>query len=492
MTQSLEVDNSPKTYELSFIAQLMINEEYAKKVIPFFSEHLDYFEDKYLQLIVKKIIEYYKKNDHPPSKELLILNFNGLGDEAVTQARTVLGPLTDRVEPDVDALLDLTEKWCHGVGIDKVFKSIYIENAATNKEIPIEEINRQITEVNNISFRKDKSVWAKAKSSTEFLDEKFSLLEPIIENILFPGMVTMFSSPKNIGKTHVAHSIAIALATGGTFLGKKVEKKRILILDRDNVELSILQERLKNWELEKAGDNLKILDRREAPDLKDIKAWKDFPIDDYDVLIIDSVGSSTEGVDSQSAKEITQIIATLLDLSVRGLCILLLCNTVKTGKSFKGRGEWVDRLGAFYEVRDATGWKPKSSSWWQDLPSDGAEDWADTVTRRSGKPDIRLAFIINKFRGGTWPKPICLEIKLSSKPYSIVDVTSLLSHDNQIENQIEQAKKISDNAPRLAQLSIEKEEESPVIECIKESKPPLSAITNEPVVYKIKPYKSWL
>jgi len=51
---------------------------------------------------------------------------------------------------------------------------------------------------------------------------------------------------------------------------------------------------LRGWGASEAV-NLKVLTREAAPDLKDKKAWEDFPVKDFDVLIIDSVGSFTRG-----------------------------------------------------------------------------------------------------------------------------------------------------------------------------------------------------
>jgi len=44
------------------------------------------------------------------------------------------------------------------------------------------------------------------------------------------------------------------------------------------------------------------LTRRNAPDLKNKEVRATFPVEDYDVLIVDSVGASTEGVTEKERK----------------------------------------------------------------------------------------------------------------------------------------------------------------------------------------------
>jgi AAA domain len=223
--------------------------------------------------------------------------------------------------------------------------------------------------------------WRYAQDAPSFLAAQEKEFEGFAHELLAPGAVTLLSAPRGIGKTHISHALAVALATGGEFRGERVAPMRVLLLDRDNPG-GVVKQRLRAWGATKAL-NLRVLTRQNAPDLKDKTAWDGFPIGDYDVLIIDSVGSATEGITEKEGKLTTEVLATLLNLARKGLAILLLQNTTKDGSNIKGRGEWADRADILYELRDATNFTPSGQEdWWQELPPAGEATWAKRATRR--------------------------------------------------------------------------------------------------------------
>ena len=194
--------------------------------------------------------------------------------------------------------------------------------------------------------------WTLAKSAPDLLAEEEKEFAGLAKDILAPGAVTLIAAPRGLGKTQTSHALAVALATGGRFRDEQVKAVRVLLLDRDNPD-SLVKKRLRSWGASQAHD-LHVLTRQNAPDLKNKEAWTAFPVEDYDVLIIDSIGSSTEGVTEKEGKQTTEILATILDLARKGLAILLLTNCTKDALSVKGRGEWSDRADIIYECRDAT------------------------------------------------------------------------------------------------------------------------------------------
>jgi hypothetical protein len=268
--------------------------------------------------------------------------------------------------------------------------------------------------------------WSHIKSAPVLLAEPDTPFEGLAKDLLAPGAITIVSAPKGLGKTQVALNLAVALATGGIFRGEPVQPVRVLLLDRDNPE-AVLKQRVRNWGAIVA-DNLDVLTRQHAPDLKDREAWSQFPLASYAVLIIDAVGSFTEGITEKEGKLTTEVLATLLDMARRGIAILLLMNVTKDGLTFKGREEWVDRVDIHYEVRDATGFSPSGKpDWWLELPPAGEAAWADRAARRRGKVTFRLAFIPNKFRLGMEPDPFCLELHLPPEGlWTLADVTETL------------------------------------------------------------------
>src|SRR5262249_8327827 len=81
----------------------------------------------------------------------------------------------------------------------------------------------------------------------------------------------------------------VVMARGGVFGGEAMKPVKVLLVDRDNPE-PIIKERLRAWGAEHAP-NLRVLTRADAPSLTDRDTWASFPVEDYDVLIIDAVGS---------------------------------------------------------------------------------------------------------------------------------------------------------------------------------------------------------
>ncbi len=279
-------------------------------------------------------------------------------------------------------------------------------------------------EQGTIDSRGRTSPWRFIESAPQYLAREEKEFRGLTKDLLAPGAITLFAAPRGLGKTQTAHALGNALAMGGVFRDEHLQSARLLIVDLYNPD-AIIKKRLRAWGAAHAP-NLHVLTRQHAPDLKDKAAWAAFPVENYDVVIIDSVGASTEGVTEKEGKQTTEILATVLDLARKGIAILLLSNTIKDGTNLKGRGEWADRADIIYEIRDATGFLPSGKKpWWQELPEAGEASWADRAARRKGQTDFRLAFVCSKFRLGVEPEPFCIELHLpENETWSLCDVTA--------------------------------------------------------------------
>ncbi len=199
------------------------------------------------------------------------------------------------------------------------------------------------------------------------------------------GSITELFSPRGIGKTLVAHAFGVRLAEDG---------KSVLLLDRDNSNREI-RRRLRGWGAERAA-TLGVMTRDSVPPLTNAAAWKIFPFLDYDLVIIDSIDATTEGVGEKDSSKPSRAIAPILDIAHRadGPAILVLGNTVKSAKHGRGSGIVEDRADIVYEVRDATDLKPSGTKdWWHELPPAGAEDWGTRASRRKTRDRFKLAFL---------------------------------------------------------------------------------------------------
>jgi hypothetical protein len=157
-----------------------------------------------------------------------------------------------------------------------------------------------------------------------------------------------------------------------------------------------------------------------------------FPFDQYDIIILDSIDSFTEGCGEKDSSRISLALAPLLDVVRRpnGPAVLMLGNVLKDGRAGRGSGVVEDRADIVFEVRDATGFHPSGKKpWWEELPPAGRGDWAAATTRRRGKDKparIRVAFINSKFRVGEEPDPSVLEVDFAGDPWTVEDVTTTM------------------------------------------------------------------
>src|SRR5262249_2473515 len=68
---------------------------------------------------------------------------------------------------------------------------------------------------NGVNQVNDDNPWGQAKSASEFVNEGETEVEYIARNLLVRSGVTVWASPRGLGKTHVALALARAVAVGG-------------------------------------------------------------------------------------------------------------------------------------------------------------------------------------------------------------------------------------------------------------------------------------
>lgn len=274
--------------------------------------------------------------------------------------------------------------------------------------------------------------WSRAVTAEKLLGQNDDEVDWLVEGIAAPRSVTGIASPRGLGKSHFGLALAIAAATGSDFMGKTLTKSRVLLLDRDNSRREV-RRRLRGWGAARDLGALKVLTRDECPALTDTAAWQNFPFADYDIVILDSLGAATEGVEDNRGGESSKALAPLLDLARRGPAVIVALNAPKNGLNYRGSGVIADRFDILYEVRDATDLKPdaKHANWWDALAEgQGESGWASRAGRRRQRSTYRLAFVASKFRIGEEPDPRCVEIDLSGD-WCVRDVTEELEADHE-------------------------------------------------------------
>ena len=98
--------------EILVIKNLLYNEEFSRKVIPFIKP--EYFQDRSNSILFEEISSFIVKYDELPSKEAVTIeieNRSDLNESSYKEVSKVISYL-EKEPTDFDWLLDTTEKWC--------------------------------------------------------------------------------------------------------------------------------------------------------------------------------------------------------------------------------------------------------------------------------------------------------------------------------------------------------------------------------------------
>ena len=98
--------------ELLILRNLIYNEEYTRKVIPFIKD--DYFEEQNQKIIFQEISSFIQEYNKLATKEILSIEVekrNDINDTNFKEVVDIISSLEDEVG-EIDWLIDSTEKWC--------------------------------------------------------------------------------------------------------------------------------------------------------------------------------------------------------------------------------------------------------------------------------------------------------------------------------------------------------------------------------------------
>jgi len=98
--------------EILILRNLLYNEEYLRKVIPFIKS--DYYEDSNQRIVFEEIEKFVQEYNQPATKEVLCIEVEkrqDINDTTFTEITKLISSLED-VPTDYEWLCDTTEKWC--------------------------------------------------------------------------------------------------------------------------------------------------------------------------------------------------------------------------------------------------------------------------------------------------------------------------------------------------------------------------------------------
>jgi len=98
--------------ELIILRNLIYNEEYARKVIPFIKD--EYFEDQNQKIIFQEISSFIQQYNKLATKEILSIEVEKRSDINDTNFKEIVDIITSLEDEvgELDWLIDSTEKWC--------------------------------------------------------------------------------------------------------------------------------------------------------------------------------------------------------------------------------------------------------------------------------------------------------------------------------------------------------------------------------------------
>ena len=101
-----------ETVEFLILRNLLHNEEYVRKVIPFIKG--DYFEDRNQRIVFEEIVRFVEDYNKPATKEVLCIETEkrqDITDDSFKEITTLISNL-DEQPSEFDWLVNTTEKWC--------------------------------------------------------------------------------------------------------------------------------------------------------------------------------------------------------------------------------------------------------------------------------------------------------------------------------------------------------------------------------------------
>ena len=98
--------------EITLLKNLIHNDDYARKVIPFIK--LEYFEMRSEMILCQEIIDFIAKYNKCPTQEILDIEIQNRDDLTETEYKEIreINQTLDKVETNTEWLVDATEKWC--------------------------------------------------------------------------------------------------------------------------------------------------------------------------------------------------------------------------------------------------------------------------------------------------------------------------------------------------------------------------------------------
>lgn len=178
-------------------------------------------------------------------------------------------------------------------------------------------------------------------------ERQIELPMPLIEGALFPGLTVMYGRWKRSKKTLYALAQAFCLQAGVPFLGRELDQKRVMFIQRDMPEGQFIEyARYIQEGLALPAAEIRYvseaMDLNQAEDREKLLATLRQEAEKPDVLYIDSSRGVTR-IDEDDAGEVSEFVRGYLINQIRdvlGINIVLVAHPGKNSQSVRGSGDW--------------------------------------------------------------------------------------------------------------------------------------------------------
>jgi replicative DNA helicase len=197
--------------ETQILSNLVNNEEYVRKTIPFLKP--DYFTETDDRIVYEKISQYVEKYNNPPSKSALLIALQDdrkISEDIYVQCETLINSL-NATDTDQSWLIDETEKFCKDKAVfNAIMDAIQIIDG-TDKERSKDSLPSLLSDALSVGF--DNNV---GHDYIEDADARFDFYNRVEEKIPFD--LEFFNKITQGGLSNKSLNIALA----GTGVGKSL------------------------------------------------------------------------------------------------------------------------------------------------------------------------------------------------------------------------------------------------------------------------------
>lgn len=202
---------STQTIERTTLSNLVYNEPYARKVLPFIKP--EYFQDRHERVVFEEINKFMEKYGNQPTKETLSIELDKRKDLQTEEFQKVLQIVNELAKADVDMnwLVETTEKFCKDKAVyNAVLNGIQIIEGKDKDQTP-EAIPSILQEALAVAF--DSHV---GHDYVENGEERFDFYHKVEEKVEFD--LEYFNKITKGGLPQKTLNIALA----GTGVGKSL------------------------------------------------------------------------------------------------------------------------------------------------------------------------------------------------------------------------------------------------------------------------------